>query len=178
MGDHLRAGTPYNNNNDRLTAFDPGQPGYAGTRRNIHPLTPYTLVTYWLTYLWAPSPTVLKVFLGWTYASHLSMVAFPTVLYKTFQGLLANVKQGSNAHPVILCARGEYWVNNPANSIKQQKETTAKQRHILKAFLRWTVVSWFVLPSSSNYYGSRDVHSVTEQTAWKHWRNTSVEHQE
>ena len=30
-----------NNNNDRLTAFDPGQPGQAGTRRNIHPLTPF-----------------------------------------------------------------------------------------------------------------------------------------
>ena len=32
------------NNNDRLTAFDPGQPGYAGTRRNIHPLTPIRII--------------------------------------------------------------------------------------------------------------------------------------
>ena len=29
-----------NNNYDCWTAFDPGQPGQAGTRRNIHPLTP------------------------------------------------------------------------------------------------------------------------------------------
>ena len=28
------------NNNNRLTAFDPAQPGYVGTRRNIHPLIP------------------------------------------------------------------------------------------------------------------------------------------
>ena len=35
----------YNNsNNDRLTAFDPGQPGQAGTRRNIHPLTPIRII--------------------------------------------------------------------------------------------------------------------------------------
>jgi len=27
----------YNNNNDHLTAFDPGQPGYAGTRRKHSP---------------------------------------------------------------------------------------------------------------------------------------------
>jgi len=33
-----------NNDNDRLTAFDPGQPGYAGTRRNIHPLTPIRII--------------------------------------------------------------------------------------------------------------------------------------
>ena len=32
------------NNNDRLTAFDPGQPGLAGTRRNIHPLTPIRII--------------------------------------------------------------------------------------------------------------------------------------
>ena len=31
----------HNNNNDRLTAFDPGQPG---TRRNIHPLTPIRII--------------------------------------------------------------------------------------------------------------------------------------
>ena len=29
-----------NNNNNHLTAVCPGQPGYAGARRNIHPLTP------------------------------------------------------------------------------------------------------------------------------------------
>ena len=29
-----------NNNNNHLTAVCPGQPGQAGTRRNIHPLTP------------------------------------------------------------------------------------------------------------------------------------------
>ena len=37
----------YNNNSNnynRLTAFDPGQPGYAGTRRNIHPLTPIRII--------------------------------------------------------------------------------------------------------------------------------------
>ena len=29
-----------NNNNNHLTAVCQGQPGWAGTRRNIHPLTP------------------------------------------------------------------------------------------------------------------------------------------
>ena len=32
------------NNNDRLTAFDPGQPGWASTRRNIHSLTPIRII--------------------------------------------------------------------------------------------------------------------------------------
>ena len=30
----------HDDNNNHLTAVCPGQPGYAGTRRNIHPLTP------------------------------------------------------------------------------------------------------------------------------------------
>ena len=33
-------GEQHNNNNNHLTAVCPGQPGQAGTRRNIHPLTP------------------------------------------------------------------------------------------------------------------------------------------
>ena len=32
------------NNNVRLTTFDKGQPGQAGTRRNIHPLTPIRII--------------------------------------------------------------------------------------------------------------------------------------
>ena len=38
-----------NDNDDRLTAFDPGQPGWAGTRRNIHPLTPIRIIVLFLS---------------------------------------------------------------------------------------------------------------------------------
>jgi len=38
----LRLEHTYTHN--RLTAFGPGQPGYAGNRRNTHPLTPILII--------------------------------------------------------------------------------------------------------------------------------------
>jgi len=35
-----------NNNNNSFTALCPGLPGWAGTRRNIHPLTPILIINY------------------------------------------------------------------------------------------------------------------------------------
>jgi len=40
----------------RLFGFCPGQPGWAGTRRNIHPLTPIVVIKY--PYLLSPSTTM------------------------------------------------------------------------------------------------------------------------
>jgi len=42
-------GTISDNNNNRLTAFGLGLPGYAGTRRNTHPLTPILIIGQPLT---------------------------------------------------------------------------------------------------------------------------------
>jgi len=46
----------------QLSGFCPGQPGWAGTRRNIHPLTPVMVINHPLSTVLPPSTAIHDIF--------------------------------------------------------------------------------------------------------------------
>ena len=90
-----------NNNNNHLTAVCPGQPGLAGTRRNIYPLTPIWS-TYFLYHL-SPFATVHGIlFIQLLCLTVLSNNLFPGPLWSSHWSWTPNFILHAFLHPIII----------------------------------------------------------------------------